>query len=247
MCLCVLVHRQLPSHSLVMAANREEQYHRPSLAPDWLPADPPVFAGQDQRAGGTWQGLNAQGLVVALTNRRGADLDPGHRSRGLLCLDALGHPSAHQAAAWLLDHLRTVPYNPCNLLCADAHHALAVHYDGRQARGQELSPGLHLLADTEIDDGEHPRVQRARALLKDPPPRWPELRTLLARLMADHADDPPEGRICRHGARAGTVSSSLIALRGPGLEGAQFHFAPGPPCAHQYQDLSPRLCLSVER
>ena len=60
--------------------------------------------------------------------------------------------------------------------------------------------------------------------------------------MADHDENLiAPARICIHGEIAGTVSSSLIALRDGGLIGAEFHFADGPPCSTPYRDLSTEL------
>ena len=241
MCLCVLLHREVADYPLVMVANREEHYGRPSRPPSWIGRDPVVFAGQDERAGGTWQGINQFGLLVAITNRVDASSDPRRRSRGLLVLEALRHSSARQAVEWAVQHLETRPYNPHNLICADARQAFVLHYVGRP-QVKALSPGLHILADTDIDDPHHPRVQRVRDLLSGRSwPAWDAARTDLERLVKDHAEGQA---LCRHGDQSGTLSSSLIALRGPGLEGAQFFFAPGPPCTHPFEDLSPHLHIS---
>jgi uncharacterized protein with NRDE domain len=240
MCLCVLVHQWLDDYPLVMAANREEHYDRPSLPPTWHEGG--AFAGSDQRQGGIWQGVNGHGLLVALTNRQGRIQDPSRRSRGLLCLDVLRLETARASVDWLIRHLTREPYNPCNLLCADTQEAFAVHYDGRQASVQTLSPGPHLLADTDVDDPLHPRIQHALSLLEDLPEDWPALKSLLGEIMADHNEEIiPPARICIHGERAGTVSSSLIALRDQSLRDAQFHFADGPPCSTPYEDLSTQL------
>jgi len=244
MCLCVLLYDENPVHPLVMAANREERYDRPSLPPAWIARGPAVFAAQDQQAGGTWQGVNPFGLLVALTNR--ATLvreDPDRRSRGRLCLDTLGRVSARAAVKWLREHLAGYSYNPCNLICADVEEAFAVHHDSAATQVRKLAPGLHLLAETDADDPHHPRLLRARYLLEGKTRQdWPVLQRTLAQIMADHAHGhPPEQSICRHGEVAGTVSSSLIALRRAGLEEAQFFFAPGPPCTYPYEDLSAKL------
>lgn len=240
MCLCILVHQWLDTAPLIMAANREEHYDRPSLPPAWRSDG--IFAGSDQRLGGTWQGLNRHGLLVALTNRQDPVQDPSRRSRGLLCQDALGADTARQSIDWLLHHFPSEPYNPCNLLLADAREAFAVHYDGHQASVQTLSPGLHLLADTDVDDPMHPRIQHALTLLQDLPEDWPALKDMFSALMADHNEDLiPPARICIHGKHGGTLSSSLIALSDQGLRNAQFHFADGPPCSTPYADLSAQL------
>ncbi len=153
MCLCILVHQWLDSTPSSMAANREEHYNRPSLPPIWRPDG--IFAGSDQRQGGTWQGINNRGLLVAPTNRKSTLQDANRRSRGLLCQDVLQQAAARTSVDWLLHHFPRESYNPCNLLRADAEEAFAVHYDGHQASMQSLSPGLHLRADTDVNDPMH--------------------------------------------------------------------------------------------
>jgi uncharacterized protein with NRDE domain len=235
MCLCILAHQQLKTHPTIVAANREERYGRAATIPAWSER---IFAGRDTLAGGTWQGLNPCGLHVALTNRRGDINEPARRSRGQLCIDALRLHSARAATDWLLDHLLHVRYNPCNLLVSDGTQAFVIHYDGREAHPAVLAPGLHLLSETDINDPNHPRIQRARAALTPLPNDWPTLKTKLVSLMAEHDRD---GAICLHGKHGGTRSSALIALGAGSLNEAQFHFADGPPCTASYQDLTAQL------
>ena len=245
MCLCILFYKIAPSFPLLMAANREERYDRPADLPSWLDAPaifagaPAIFAGRDREAGGTWQGINPSGLLVALTNRSGGQQDPDRRSRGQFCLDVLRHPSARAAVDWLRDHLAVHSYNPCNLICADVGEAFAVHHDGISTEILSIPPGIHFLTDTDLDDPHHPRISYARDLIKNELSRdWPDLRRTLERTMADHADGiSPEASICLHGEIGGTVSSSIIALREADLRGAKFHSAPGAPCIHPYEDI----------
>ena len=95
---------------------------------------------------------------------------------------------------------------------------------------QSLSPGLHLLADADVNDPMHPRIQHALTLLQDLQEDWPTLRDMLESVMA--------ARIYIHRKRAGTLSSSVIALRDRSLSEARFHFADGSPCSTPYTDLS---------
>lgn len=236
MCLCILAHQLVSTHPNIIAANREERYDRPTDAPAWQDG---VFAGRDQLAGGTWQGINLMGLHVALTNRRGDLADPARRSRGQLCLDALRHASGRAACDWVLDHLLHVQYNPCNVLFSDGIDAFCIHYDGYSARVETLNHGLHLLGDTDINDPKHPRILRARQAFESLPHKTSDLINGLTSLMAQHSTD--ESALCLHGARGGTRSSALIALGRRTLDNGHFHYAEGPPCSAGYMDLSHQL------
>ncbi len=85
MCVLALI---LDGDSLVVAANRDESRSRPSGPPQALDARGAV-GGKDLRSGGTWFGVNPQGLFVAVTNRYEPRSTPESYSRGLLALDAL--------------------------------------------------------------------------------------------------------------------------------------------------------------
>ncbi|MBU6438287.1 MAG: NRDE family protein, partial [Betaproteobacteria bacterium] len=74
---------------LVLAANRDEFFERPTEPMHWWPGEP-LLAGRDLRDGGTWLGLTRDGRFAALTNYR----DPTHQrpqapSRGALPLKFL--------------------------------------------------------------------------------------------------------------------------------------------------------------
>ncbi|MGN6731985.1 MAG: NRDE family protein, partial [Candidatus Binatia bacterium] len=43
---------------LIIAANRDEHYDRPSVPPSLLQTTPKIISGRDLRAGGTWLGFN---------------------------------------------------------------------------------------------------------------------------------------------------------------------------------------------
>lgn len=54
---------------LLLIANRDEYYARPTLPlNEW--ADAPILAGRDLQAGGTWLGVSQSGRLATLTNHR---------------------------------------------------------------------------------------------------------------------------------------------------------------------------------
>src|SRR4051812_50111198 len=64
MCTIITLFQAHPAYPLIIAANRDERYARPSSGPTALAAPPAVVAGRDLEFGGTWFGVNAQGLAV---------------------------------------------------------------------------------------------------------------------------------------------------------------------------------------
>ena len=106
-----------------------------------------IVAPLDRQAGGTWWGLNVDGVFAALTNRPAASQDASRRSRGLLVADALRHGSA-DAAASALGAVAPDAYNPFNLYVADREKAFAIVYDRAPALWP-LEPGVHVIGNAD--------------------------------------------------------------------------------------------------
>lgn len=84
-----LINFQLNNHSkykLVMAANRDEEYSRPTEAAHYWQDHPDILGGRDLRGMGTWLGITKKGKISALTNIRNTKelLSTHQRSRGHL-------------------------------------------------------------------------------------------------------------------------------------------------------------------
>ncbi|MGH9944980.1 MAG: NRDE family protein, partial [Pyrinomonadaceae bacterium] len=90
MCIILFAQQAHPQYKLVLAANRDEFYARPTALAAWWPDAPHVLAGRDLLRGGTWLGLTRAGRFAAVTNYR----DPRAQrvdalSRGALVGDVL--------------------------------------------------------------------------------------------------------------------------------------------------------------
>src|SRR5699024_658534 len=70
MCLIVFAYKNHPKYDLILAANRDEKYDRPTRAAQCWNDDPTILAGKDLSAGGTWLGINKRRKFAALTNYR---------------------------------------------------------------------------------------------------------------------------------------------------------------------------------
>ena len=117
MCLILVGWKTHRDYPLVVAANRDEFFSRPSAPAGFWPESPKILAGRDLEAGGTWLGVSEAGRVAMLTNVRSASPGPGRRSRGELAthwLQAAGattliHGHTHRPAEHDLgDGLRRV-------------------------------------------------------------------------------------------------------------------------------------------
>jgi uncharacterized protein with NRDE domain len=162
MCLVLIAWRGDVKYPCVIAANRDELHSRPAAAAQWWQSEPPILAGQDLTAGGTWLGVTRAGRFAALTNYR----DPEQRregtpSRGTLVTSILKSTDTTQQS---LDYLREVgaSYNGFNLIFSDGRR-LAV-YESVLGVGRELGPGIYGLSNHLLDT-PWPKVQTAKSRL----------------------------------------------------------------------------------
>jgi len=238
MCLVALFYRVAEDAPLIVGANREEDYSRPGDLPQ-LHTNPALWiGGVDPRAGGTWFGINAHGVLIAVTNRRKTDLPAEPRSRGLLVRELLACSNAGAASEQAGRELSTNRYLGCNVLCLDSERAIVLH-GGDWLRMRFLPPGLHVLSNGDINDASDRRVAYALEWLSSHPYRKAaECVSSLTKLCADN--DSQHGPICLHGATRGTVCSSIAALRRP-LAGSTYLHAQGSPDRVAYQDYSSLL------
>ncbi len=243
-----ILYRVARNTPILLAANREEFFARPTQYPKIQPGSPRVVCGTDRQAGGTWLGVNQFGLLVAVTNRPKRHLPLAPRSRGLLCRDLLGLRFAREAAQRAAKELGTGQYAGANYLCADGKYA-AVVYGGNRIAVVELTPGLHTLTNGDLDDladQRHEFVHRVLTLHT-----LDSAVTFLAVASRAFSRKPnAEGRrgVVLSGGDFGTVSSTLVSLpRKP--QHAIYEYRDGPPCDHPYEDLSAllRQVLSVSR
>jgi hypothetical protein len=248
MCTLAILYRVARGTPILVAANREERFDRPTQYPKIQSGSPRVVCGIDRRAGGTWLGVNQNGLFCAVSNRRKLAVPPDARSRGLLCRELLELRTAKEAAAHAAKELSKGIYAGANYVCADARYAAVVH-GGDKVEIVELSPGLHVVTAGDVDDPKDERHQFVRRMLT--------LHTLdsavtflavASRVFSRKPDDEGRRGVVILGNEVGTVSSTLLSLPRK-IQQAIYQYAPGPPCDHPYDDLSAllRQVLSTER
>lgn len=230
---------------LLVGANRDEMLDRPWDAPGRFWPVRGIVAGRDRLAGGTWLGLNDDGVMAALLNRAGS-LGPtvGRRSRGELALLALRERSADAACARIMA-LDSGDYRSFNMVIADAAGGFLLR--GLEAGPPEATPlaaGVTMLTAYEPNDPTCPRIARYRPQFERVARPMPgevaraEDWAAWADLLADEA--PPQDSAIHIKPRGGfgTICSSLIALA-PGAQ--QFLFGAGTPLI--YHDVYGKVSL----
>ncbi len=158
MCLILFAYRQHPEFTLVVAANRDEFYERPSQPAHFWEHTPQLLAGRDLRAGGTWLGVTRHGRFAAVTNVREPNKAEAARSRGDL------------TTAFLLSELSTTQFDEqiereayagFNLLHWDG---TTLHYSSNRAPSKQLGPGIYGLSNASVDS-PWPKVLSGRQCL----------------------------------------------------------------------------------
>lgn len=240
MCLLAIQYRSVPEAPILVAANREEAYDRPSLIPSIQPGKPRVLSGVDGKAGGTWLGVNQNGLFVGACNRPKMYAPITPRSRGILCRDMLRANSARQAVDIALEELSGGKYDGVNYVVADYESGWCVH-GGDDVSVVELIDGLNIVNSGDLNEGRDERQKLARRLLT--------LQTLdsavkflavASKAFARPPATPDRPGMIVRGQERGTVSSTLIAL-GKKPRDAIFQYANGSPDMARYEDYSPLL------
>lgn len=170
--MCLIVFAWRPSHPqpLIVAANRDEFYARPTQAlTQWVDA-PHVYAGRDLEAGGTWLGVSTGGRFAALTNIRDPNQPLGRRSRGELVAQFL------RGQGSIEDYLfevagRADEYSGFNLLVGDGQ--TLYYLNSTKPEPRRLSEGIYGLSNAGLDT-PWPKLVKAKAALSaqlhDPQP-----------------------------------------------------------------------------
>ena len=163
MCLIVFALDCHPLYRLVLAANRDEYFSRPTAAASYWTESPQVLAGRDLAEGGTWLGVTTTARLAALTYYR-EPVTPVHP------LPSRGKPAAEFLAGAVtpteyLEMLRRDEdrYGGFNLLFGDAGGLFC--HTNRGDVSIRVAAGMHGLSNGLLDT-PWPKVAAARSRLE---------------------------------------------------------------------------------
>lgn len=165
MCTILFSYKQQDRPALLLLANRDEFYERPTRAADRWEDHPGILAGRDLVGGGTWLGVNDSGKLAAVTNYRDPDQARGSRSRGALVADFLKSEQGPQ------EYLESVKreqdfYTGFNLIAGqfgDGGSRL-LYFSNRGGGILKLGPGSYGLSNHLLDT-PWPKVVRGKERL----------------------------------------------------------------------------------
>jgi uncharacterized protein with NRDE domain len=174
MCLILFAYRQRDDYPLILIANRDEYYARPTRHAHWWD-DAPVFGGRDLEAGGTWLGIGRGGRFAAVTNvREPGGMKAGKISRGELTRGFL--TGSGTAEAYLEDiGAHAADYAGFNLLFGDTRQFWFLSNRAPEAR--RVEPGVYGISNGAFDEP------------------WPKLSSGKAELAAQLDGDIESGRL----------------------------------------------------
>ncbi len=256
-CTIALLHQIRADRSLVVAANRDEFYAREWTGPLILDQQGRIFGGRDIK-GGSWMGVNKDGIFVGLTNQRSALAPPANvRSRGEIVLNALECTSL-DAIEELVNALNPSEYPEFNLAIGDGERLFVVYARHNGLQIHWLKPGLHILTNDHLLSPKFPKAKvlagKIEPFLAQP---WVEFERTLQTALGTHErppthellDDPHSPlptelahelqALCIHTPFYGTRSSTITALDDHRV--TDYLFAPGSPCVTTFANHSDSL------
>ena len=149
MCIILLAYKSHPVYPLILAANRDEFYERPTAVAHFWEDAAGLLGGRDLERGGTWLGVTEAGRIAAITNFR----EPGQRvadapSRGRLVSDFL---HSHETPQAYLERLAidAGQYNGFNLIVGDSQSLY--YYSNRGPAPRALAPGVYGVSNHLLD------------------------------------------------------------------------------------------------
>ncbi|XP_062874038.1 transport and Golgi organization protein 2 homolog isoform X2 [Trichomycterus rosablanca] len=144
------------AYRLILAANRDEFYNRPSKAADFWGNGKEILSGLDMevgKEGGSWLGVTKRGRLAALTNYMEGKQNPDAQGRGFLVSNFLTE------GVDSFSYLRKVAsdghlYNGFNLLTADfrANEETVCYYGNRGSPDPiHLTAGIYGLSNSLLE------------------------------------------------------------------------------------------------
>ncbi|WP_334020179.1 NRDE family protein [Alteromonas sp. S015] len=170
MCILFIANNMRDDYPLIIAANRDEFYARPTAPSTFWENHPHLLAGQDLEANGTWMGVTRNGSIAALTNVRDPhNINSNAVSRGELVANWLKQNAASKEYANQSAYLATLEntrhqFNGYNLLFGNVN-ALQV-YNNVNNSTHTIATGVFGLSNADIAT-PWPKVTQGATALND--------------------------------------------------------------------------------
>ena len=223
MCLIAFAIDVHPDYPLILIANRDEFYNRPTEAAHLWKDQETVFGGRDIQAGGTWMAVSEERRFAAVTNYRDLkNIREDVRSRGELPVDFLNGADP----SW--DYMKKInekasEYNGFNLLTYSS--GTMFHYSNYEGKINALSPGIYGLSNALLDTSWPKVTQLKKGFEKEIGSAFTHeslLTLLMDSSLAEDANLPDTGvgydlekmlsAICIKSEKYGTCCSTILTI-----------------------------------
>ena len=166
MCLIAIAIDQHSKYPLIIAANRDEFYNRPTAALDFWEDQPDILAGRDLQGYGTWLGITKSGRIGAITNFRDPQAllrQSQGPSRGDLIRRFLEGNESPQTYLEQIQPSKNL-YNGFNLVVGHINELW--WYSNVSDKIKQLSQGIHGISNHLLNT-PWPKVRKIKADLTD--------------------------------------------------------------------------------
>ncbi len=165
MCVVFISYKQIPKFPMILLANRDEFYDRPTAKADYWEDFPNILAGRDLVGKGTWLGVTKSGRFSAVTNYRNPKQQKGTISRGNLVANFLKTETPAK------DYLQEIKensdkYTGFNLLIGEisSDKSELYYYSNQENIIKKLGEGLYGLSNHLLDTPWE-KVEKGKAKL----------------------------------------------------------------------------------
>lgn len=146
MCLILISYQMHEQRPLVIAANRDEYFSRPTQPAAYWSDHSQIYAGRDLEGGGTWLGVTRQGRFAVVSNwTEATSTSQASRSRGDLVRHFL---TGSQSSAQFIADVRWNEYQGVNLLAYDGTDLL--YTNNRTHDIENLAPGFYGMTNAHL-------------------------------------------------------------------------------------------------
>lgn len=164
MCIIFIAYRCHPEYDLIVAANRDEFYKRPTAPAHFWDDEPSILAGRDLEQMGTWMGVTRNGRFAALTNYRNPSdfKNTDKKSRGHIVRSYLAGDATPMEFLTNLQQERS-DYKGFNVFVSDREHLM--YYSNMGNMIKKLEPGIYGLSNDQLDT-PWPKVEKGKKHLR---------------------------------------------------------------------------------
>ena len=161
--MCTLfIHRSKNSNWPILIANNRDEYLARTFKSPGYHWNNSIFAGKDILAGGSWLGLNENGLCAAILNRASNKLkDKNLNSRGKIIIDILKESDAKSALKYIESYFKK-DTRFFNLFISDYKNAFWIKYDQNEFKSFVVPYGFSIIDNYGLNDDKSPKQKLYR-------------------------------------------------------------------------------------